>query len=117
MDSIGRRADGRRIFSVDFKREQIARVERGEITQAELARDLGIQAGLVRRWRFLAKTGSETAVAAGEAVVSVSELRAAEQRIRELERVLGRKTMETEILRAAAAEVNKRPSYYAGSSR
>ena len=118
MDAaVGRRADGRRIFSAEFKREQVARVERGELTQAELARELGVQAGLVRRWRFLAKTGSETAVAAGEEVVPASVLRAAELRIRELERALGRKTMENEILRAAAEEVKKRPSYYGVSSR
>lgn len=113
----GRRADGRRIFAADFKREQIDRVERGEVTQAELARELGVQAGLIRRWRFLAKKGSEVAVQTGEAVVPASELRSALQRIQELERALGRKTMEVEILRAAATEVKKRPSYYGGSSR
>ena len=56
--------------------------------------------------------GSDTAVAANEDVVPGSELRAAEQRIRELERALGRKEMELEILRAAQSEVKKRPRYY-----
>ena len=37
----------------------------------------------------------------------MSELRAAQQRIRELERALGRKTMEVEILQAARDEVKK----------
>jgi len=116
VESIRRRADGRRVFTAEFKQEQVARVERGELTQAELARELGVQAGLVRRWRFLATKGSATAVAAGETVVPASQLRAAEARIRELERALGRKTMENEILQAAAAEVTKRPHYYGVSS-
>lgn len=47
----------------------------------------------------------------------VSELRVAEQRIRELERALGRKTMENEILRAAQDEIKKKPRWYGVSKR
>jgi len=117
MESIARRADGRRIFSVAFKQEQLARIDRGEMTTAELARELGVYPGLVRRWKHLALKGSQAAVAANEEVVPASALRAAEQRIRELERALGRKTMEAEILRAAQEEVKKRPRYYGVSAR
>jgi transposase len=45
--------------------------------------------------------GGKEAVRADDAVVSVAEVRALERRIRELERVLGRKTLENEILREA----------------
>ncbi len=114
---IGRRADGRRIFSAEFKREQVGRMVRGEITPAELARELGVQPGLIRRWKFLVTRGSETAVAANEDVVPASQLRIAEQRIRELERALGRKEMELEILRAAQIEVKKRRHWYGGSAK
>jgi transposase-like protein len=62
MESIARRADGRRIFSAVFKQEQLARVDRGELTQAELARELGVLPGLVRRRKHLATKGSEAAV-------------------------------------------------------
>ena len=51
--------------------------------------------------------GGETAVAADGQVVPAYKLREAEQRIRELERALGRKTMEVEILQLAQAEVKK----------
>ena len=51
-------------------------------------------------------------MAADGHVVPAYKLREAEQRIRELERALGRKTMEVEILQTAQAEVKKRPSYY-----
>ena len=46
-----------------------------------------------------------------------SELRAAQQRIRELERALGKKTMEIEILQAAREEVKKKPRWYGASKR
>jgi len=117
MESIARRADGRRIFSVAFEQEQLARVERGDVTMAELARELRVFPGLVRRWKHLASKGSQAAVAANEDVVPASTLRAAEQRIRELERALGKKTMEVEILRTAQDEVKERPGYYGVSTR
>ena len=112
MAEFGRRADGRRIFSVEFKREQVGRVLRGEVTPAELARELGVHGTLIRRWKHLLAQGGETAVGANGAVVPAAKLREAEQRIRELERALGRKTMENEILRAAQTEVKKRPRWY-----
>ena len=40
-------------------------------------------------------------MSADEGVVSVSEVRRLEDRVRELERLLGRKTMEAEILKEA----------------
>ena len=98
MGEIARGADGRRLFTAEFKKEQIGRVLSGEITQAELCRELGVEVSVVRKWRRLVEQGSQTAVAANEEVVPASALRQAQQRIRELERALGRKTMEVEIL-------------------
>ncbi len=45
--------------------------------------------------------GSLTAVAAGEQVVPASELAAAMKQIKELQRLLGKKTMENELLKEA----------------
>ena len=45
--------------------------------------------------------GGKVAVQADEEVVSVSENRALKKRVRELERLLGKKTMESEILKEA----------------
>ncbi|GEM_PF-2483659 len=42
MAEFSRKADGRRIFTVDFKRETVARIVSGEKTLAELSRELGI---------------------------------------------------------------------------
>ncbi len=81
----------------------------GEITQAELCRELDVEVSVVRKWRRLVEQGSQMAVAANEEVVPVSALRQAQQRIRELERALGRKTIEVEILQMAQEEVKKDP--------
>jgi hypothetical protein len=46
--------------------------------------------------------GGKEAVRADDQVVAASELRRLEERVRELERLLGRKTMEVEILQEGA---------------
>ena len=45
--------------------------------------------------------GGKVAVQADDQVVSASETRALKKRVRELERLLGKKTMEVEILKEA----------------
>ena len=47
------------------------------------------------------REGGEEAVRADEDVVAASEVRRLEGRVRDLERMLGRKTMEVEILKEA----------------
>jgi transposase len=117
MGEIRRAADGRRLFSAGFKREQIGRVLRGEVTLAELSRELDVSPSVVRRWKQRYEQGALTAVESNDEVVPARLLREAEGRIRELERTLGRKTMEVEILQAAQREVKKRPSWYGASRR
>ena len=117
MEQHARKADGRRGYSPQFKREQLARVGRGELTLAELSRELGISRSLLQRWKHLARQATETAVATNDDVVPAGALRAAHARIQELERALGRKTMEVEILQAARDEVKKKPRWYGRSPR
>jgi len=117
METHRRKADGRRIFTAQFKQEQLARLSRQELTPAELARELAVSPQLIRQWQRLSTAGSTAAVTANEAVVPLSALRVAEQRIRELERALGKKVMEIEILQAARDEVKKRPRFYGVSKR
>ena len=47
------------------------------------------------------KDGGMSAIESGDEVVSASEMKALNKKVRELERMLGRKTMEAEILREA----------------
>jgi len=53
---------------------------------------------LLYRWRRLLSEGGAAAVGSDEPVVGSSEVRRLEERVRELERLLGRKTMENENL-------------------
>ncbi|WP_416195199.1 IS3 family transposase [Pseudomonas sp. DC1.2] len=64
-----------------------------------VARRNGINANQLFLWRKLYQDGSLSAVSAGEAVVPASELSDALKQIRELQRMLGKKTMEAEILK------------------
>lgn len=77
--------------------------EPGE-TVSSVARRNGVAPNLLFRWRRLMSEGGVTAVGSGEPVVGTSQVRRLEERVRELERLLGRKTMENEILREALAK-------------
>lgn len=51
MEPIRRAANGKRLFSPEFKREQMGRVLRGEVTAAELSRELQVSYSVVKRWK------------------------------------------------------------------
>jgi len=117
MGEHRRKADGRRVFSTEFKRAAVQRIATGEKTVAELSRELDIAPSVLRNWKRFAEAGATTVVQAQEDVVPASHLRDAYGRIRELERALGRKTMEVEILRAAQEAVKKTPAWRRESGR
>ncbi|HHK8876709.1 TPA: IS3 family transposase [Escherichia coli] len=66
-----------------------------------VARQHGVAASQLFLWRKQYQEGSLTAVAAGEQVVPASELAAAIRQIKERQRLLGKKTMENELLKEA----------------
>lgn len=70
-------------------------------TVSMVARRHGVNPNQLFHWRKLYQDGGLSAVDAGEQVVAASELADALKRIRELQRMLGKKTMENEILREA----------------
>ncbi|HHG9335519.1 TPA: IS3 family transposase [Escherichia coli] len=69
------------------------------MTVSLVARQHGVAASQLFLWRKQYQEGSLTAVAAGEQVVPASELAAAMKQIKELQRLLGKKTMENELLK------------------
>ncbi|WP_176446101.1 IS3 family transposase [Escherichia coli] len=71
------------------------------MTVSLVARQHGVAASQLFLWRKQYQEGSLTAVAAGEQVVPASELAAAMKQIKELQRPLGKKTMENELLKEA----------------
>ena len=81
-----------------------------------VARRNGVAPNLLYRWRKLMLEGGSIAVTGDDSVTSNKEVREMESRIRELERQLGRKTLEVEILKEALEKSrSKKPTLLAQS--
>src|SRR6266852_22473 len=91
----------RRRFSTDLKLAVVAETMQPGMSVSYVARRHGLSPSLVFRWRQLMSEGGKEAVRADDEVVAASQVRRLEERVRELERLLGRKTMEVEILKEA----------------
>lgn len=82
-----------------------------------VARRNGVAPNLLYRWRRLMLEGGSVAVAGDDDVTSNRTVRQLEDRVRELERQLGRKTLEVEILKEALDKArSKKPTLLAQSS-
>jgi transposase len=71
------------------------------VTVSLVARRHGIAPNQLFAWRRLAGQGALTAAGAEEEVVPASEYRALQNQVHELHRLLGKKTLEAEILKEA----------------
>ena len=91
----------RRRWSPAEKQTLVRRTYEPGMSVSLVAREEGVAASLLFQWRKLERQGALTAVSAGEAVVPASELAAARAEIAKLQRVLGKKTLENEILKEA----------------
>ncbi|EIF31504.1 transposase [Burkholderia sp. Ch1-1] len=91
----------RRRRSVEEKLAIVRETFEPGATVSGVARRHQVNANQVFAWRKLYQDGSLSAVSAGEHVVPASDLAEAMKQIRELQRLLGKKTMEVEILREA----------------
>jgi len=91
----------RRRWSVDQKLAILAEAAQPGMSISYVARRHGISSSLVFGWRRRMTEGGKEAVRADDEVVARAEVRELQKRIRELERVLGKKTLENEILREA----------------
>lgn len=101
----------RRRWSVSEKLEIVAETREPGVTVSLVARRRGVSPNQLFTWRRLAEQGALTATRAEEEVVPASALRASQEQIRELQRLLGKKTLEAEILKEAleiATESKKR---------
>src|SRR5882724_7989948 len=91
----------RRRWSLAEKSALVRRTYEAGMSVSLVARQEGVAASLLFQWRKLERQGALMAVSAGEAVVPASELAAARAEIVKLQRVLGKKTLENEILKEA----------------
>ena len=101
----------RRRWLVAEKLEMVAETREPGVTVSLIARRRGVSPNQLFTWRRLAEQGALTATQAEEEVVPASAFRAQREQIRELQRLLGKKTLEAEILKEAleiAAQSKKR---------
>src|SRR5438445_653900 len=87
----------RRRYSVEQKLALVEETMQPGMTVSAVPRIHGVSPSLLFNWRRLMTQGGQVAVKADEDVVAVSRARELEQRVRELERLLGRKTLEVEV--------------------
>jgi transposase len=91
----------RRRWSAQEKAALVKETYEPGMSVSLVARKHGISASQLFNWRKLEREGALVAVHSGESVVPASELAAARAQIAQLQRMLGKKTMEAEILREA----------------
>ena len=68
---------------------------------SQVAGKYGVNPNQIFNWRRLMREGALSAVRVEEEVVAASEVKQLMARIRELERLLGKKTLEVEVLKEA----------------
>lgn len=90
---------GGRRRSAEEKARLLAEAEAPGNSISLVARKYGIAPSAMFRWRQLRDGGSLKGLEAGETVVAESEVKALKAQVRELQRMLGKKTQEVEILR------------------
>jgi transposase len=90
-------SSGRKQYAADFKREAVALVTQQGYSVAEAAKNLGVNAGLLRRWKTeMGQTGAGAFPGKGHQTLEQAEL----HRLREENRRL---RMERDILKKATA--------------
>lgn len=109
----------RRRWSAEEKARIVQETYAPGMSVSLVARQHGIAPNQLFSWRRLYADGALSAVSAGEELVPASEYRSLQHQVRELQRLLGKKTLENEILREALdlAQPKKRLLRAPSSSR
>ena len=91
----------RRRYSGQEKAQFVAMTMQPGSSVSSVARQYGISPSLLFKWKRLMQDGGVTSVEANDQVVSVSDYNALLKKVKQLEQMLGRKTVEAEILKDA----------------
>jgi transposase len=104
-DDVKRR---RRRFSAEEKRRLLEEAEKPGESVSSVARRYNLSPSLLFGWRKAMEAGATTGLSAEEPLVPASEVKQLKAQIRELERLLGRKTQEAEILKEAVDMIREK---------
>jgi transposase len=98
----------RRRFSAEEKRRLLDEAEKPGESVSTVARRYNLSPSMMFAWRKSMEAGAATGLQAEEPLVPASEVKQLKAQIRELERLLGRKTQEAEILKEAVEIIRKK---------
>jgi transposase len=91
----------RRRYTAEQKMAFVQEASLPGMTISYVARRHGIAPSLIFGWRRRMNEGGKEAIRADDEVVAKAEILELQRQVRELQRVLGKKTLENEILREA----------------
>ncbi len=91
----------RRRWTAEQKRVMVEEAELPGMSISSVARKYEVHPNQLFQWRRLMREGALVAARSEESVVPFSEVKQLRVQIRELQRLLGKKTMEVEILKDA----------------
>ncbi len=91
----------RRTFTVEQKRRLLKEAEKPGESISAVGRRFGVAPSMMFQWRRAMDDAGDEGLKGNERVVPESEVKKLKARIAELERALGRKTVDNEILEAA----------------
>lgn len=91
----------RRRYSGQEKAQFVAMTTQPGSSVSSVSRQYGISPSLLFKWKRLMQDGGVTAVEANDQVVSVSDYNSLLKKVKQLEQMLGCKTVEAEILKDA----------------
>lgn len=97
-----------RKFSLEFKREAVRLVKEQDLSFAQVARDLGVDRGLIRAWVLKSEAGELAATPVAKVVEEPDE---------DLEAEVRRLRREVEILREEREILKKATAFFAKESR
>ena len=91
----------RRYWTAQQKKAMVEEAEAPGSSLSSVARKYEVHPNQIFRWRRLIQEGALVAAGSEDQVVPLSEVKELKAEIRELQRLLGKKTMEVEILKDA----------------
>src|SRR5262245_11560540 len=106
----------RRRFTPEQKRALLDAAAQPGGSISETARQHGLAPSLLFNWKRVMDDASKKGLKRNERVVAESEVKQLKARIKELERALGRKTMENEILQEGMAIIREKKLMSRGNS-
>jgi len=106
----------RRRWTTEEKLRIVDETLRSGESISAVARRHGVAPHLLYRWRRLMTEGGAVAVQADDGVTGNAAVRRLEDRVRELERQLGRKTLEVEILKEALTKAEAKKQTWLSAS-